>query len=292
MAKQEQIKFGKALRRLIVESKESFEALAMLHLAKSSEDAIKTIMKNKSKLSNKKAFLATNDVVLKGRTAYRKQVDELTAMVINEAWGLLVDYVGVKTAIKFKTEFEKLPKATRERIRKTSDLLVGSHYADLERKLFFSYDDAISADLADKEILYKLEQEAENFYTGASMRAGSAKVATEYINHSVRAYYALEEVSEELEGLLYYNPNPKSSICLELTGKFFALNDPLLSQYTPPNHWNCKSTLVPVLKGHLPKGAKVEKINPSKKARSSVQFSEQLETNKLIEVINESKREV
>ncbi len=37
-----------------------------------------------------------------------------------------------------------------------------------------------------------------------------------------------------------------SSICEELDGKIYEANDPIWSSITPPNHFNCRSTIIPI----------------------------------------------
>ena len=256
--------------------------LTEIHLAPMSDKMIAETMKNKNKLPEKKAYQATSGVVPVGVRAYRKDLNELMAEIVQLSWNNVSDFVGVKAPIKFKSEFEKLPKAVRDRIQKTSDLLIGAQVSDLEKKIFFTYDDAIFSNLPDKEIISNLEDNAEKFYTGASVQSGSAKVAATYVNESMNAYYALGEVQDELEAFLYYNPNPKSPICVALAGQYFPKNDPAMERYTPPNHWNCKSTMLPVLKGQLPKNKTIEKLNPYNTAKKAVQFSSESDMNSFL----------
>jgi SPP1 gp7 family putative phage head morphogenesis protein len=42
-----------------------------------------------------------------------------------------------------------------------------------------------------------------------------------------------------------------TDICRALDGKVFEIGDPALDQVTPPNHFNCRSTLVPVIEGEM-----------------------------------------
>jgi hypothetical protein len=239
MATREQIKYGNQVRSYIKEASKALQTLTELTLSDMSEKMIDDIMKNKRKLSSSKAYLATDNVKAKGVAAYSKQLKELMAEIVDESWMMVSNYVGIKSPIKFASEFEKLPKSVRDRIKKTSDLLIGSQVADLEKNIFFTYDDAIFADLPDKEIISRLEENSEKFYTGASVSSGSAKVAATYINESMNAYYALEVVKDELAAFLYYNPNPKSAICKNLAGQYFPVGDPNMERFTPPNHWNC-----------------------------------------------------
>ena len=278
MATKEQIKYGSKVRKNMIESKDSLQLLAELNLSKMSERIIKDIMKNKKALADNKAYQATTGIKVIGIAEYKKQLNEALADIVDTTWSMVSDFVGVKPAIKFaKSSFDKLPKSVRDRIKKTNELLIGAQVADLEKAIFFTYDDAIFADLPNKEIISKLEDNAEKFYTGGGVSAGSAKVASTYVNHASNAYYALDEVSDELEALLFYNPKPDAAICVDLAGQYFPVNDPNLDRYTPPLHFNCKSTLLPVLNGQLPKNAKIEKLEPSKTAKKSIQFSE--ETN-------------
>lgn len=289
MATKQQIDFGKKQRSLISDSSNATYLTSSLYLAKISDDMIAQITKNKKGLKDNQDYKATNDVKARYVAEYKRELNNVLAESIDASWQNLEDFVGVKSPIKFKSEFEKLPKSVRDRLNKTSSLLIDSQVSDLEKNLFFTYDDAILKDLVDKEILFELEQNAEHFYTGGAVKSGSSKIAATYINHAETAYFALDSVSDELEALLYYNPDPKSAICKDLAGQYFPVNDPNLQTYMPPNHWNCKSTVVPVLKGQLPKGENVAKLNPSKTAKKSVQFNNMSEQEKVMRLLNEFK---
>lgn len=58
------------------------------------------------------------------------------------------------------------------------------------------------------------------------------------------AYY---DAGVEIIGWLYLNEDPVTEICNWLSGRTAKEGDPAVDEFTPPNHWGCKSFTVPIM---------------------------------------------
>lgn len=91
---------------------------------------------------------------------------------------------------------------------------------------------------------------------------------TEAYNHGRLTEYLDPAVSKFLNGVRYSAilDNRTTEVCRYLDGKVFKISDPDLPSLTPPNHYNCRSILVPVVVGS-PVNAK-DYITPAQKGRA------------------------
>lgn len=76
-------------------------------------------------------------------------------------------------------------------------------------------------------------------------------VTTEAYNHGRLTRYRDPEVSQYLQGVRYSAvlDSRTTEVCRYLDGKVFEPDDPALMSLVPPNHFNCRSLLVPVALG-------------------------------------------
>jgi SPP1 gp7 family putative phage head morphogenesis protein len=70
------------------------------------------------------------------------------------------------------------------------------------------------------------------------------------INQARNDFFSSPELAGFVQALEYSAilDNVTTEICQELDGDTYAVDDPLWATYTPPNHFNCRSLLIPVTK--------------------------------------------
>lgn len=170
--------------------------------------------------------------------------------------------------------FDKLPKVARDFITMQSDLLVGTQLGDLQKNLKFQYFDAYDTTEYEDQIKDDLRQVCVEYVDGNSVRSGANLLASKTVNEARGAFFFDEDVLEEIDAFEFVNGDPVTPICQDLNGTVFRKDDPNMFRYTPPLHWNCKSYIVPILKGNLGK-RKPSDLKPSTKAlEDSIQFGE------------------
>lgn len=151
--------------------------------------------------------------------------------------------------------YAALPPAIRKIVETQAALVAGSQLADLEKASFFQFTSSASSTDSIETIMNDLDEKIKPTLEGGSTKAGmsldvAAADALAHVAQQARLeFFFDEEVLEEIESFTFENEDPISEICQELDGTTFAPGDPDLSRYSPPLHHNCKSRLVPNLKG-------------------------------------------
>lgn len=179
------------------------------------------------------------------------------------------------------SEFDKLPPDIQKKIKQQAKLLVGTHIADLEKNIFFQFNSSWDATDSMDELMDDLFDSADDYIRGVAVTSGSATLASKLVNDARSAFFLDDDVLSEVEGFVFRNDDPVSEVCenLELhfgpdSGNIIAKDDPDLFKYTPPLHFNCKSSLEPVLLGDSG-GRETKKFRPTtSEIENKIQFSE------------------
>jgi|TARA_R100000479_G_scaffold172516_1_gene117233 SPP1 gp7 family putative phage head morphogenesis protein len=184
-----------------------------------------------------------------------------------------------KTNKRIETMWKKLPAKVRRRIKTQQELLVKTQLADLEKAIYFQYTTSTAQEKAINQVKKDMQDNAEDFIEGPSVRAGAPLTAHQTISEASSAFFTDPEVDKEIEAFEFVNnyTQDRTPICEELNGTIFAKDDPNLMKFTPPLHWNCRSLILPILVGDL-KGRKIEKLKIKKSNEKYLQFSEKLES--------------
>lgn len=238
-------------------------------IIKTSLKGIYSDIKNQLKTKYEKASSADkvkvpSQVEPKGVSAYQAALKEVFAKIA---------FASIKNAkkevpknVKLSEKFLKLadeprggyyaalPAHVRKLIDAQSYLISSSQVADLEKIVYFQFtSSAVSTDSIDT-ILNDIDERALKVLDGASNAGMSVDVAAsnavaEVTNQARLDFFFEPEVLDTIESFTFTNEDPISDICQELNGQTFAVGDPDLDRYSPPLHHNCKSRLVPNLKG-------------------------------------------
>ena len=72
-----------------------------------------------------------------------------------------------------------------------------------------------------------------------------------------------------IESYTFYNPSPVADICVFLSGRTVAADDPDLLTYQPPLHYNCSTVILPNLK-EFKNNPKTELLTPNQKQIKSI----------------------
>ena len=151
--------------------------------------------------------------------------------------------------------YEALPTNVKKRIVDVqASLIANTQSADLEKIVSFQYTTSANstADLA--QILRDIEEKAGEVIEGAtgsglSLEAAASNAVSTTLNQARLDFFFEPEVLETIESFTFVNEDPVSEICQELDGTTWAADDPAVDRYSPPLHHNCKSRLVPNIKG-------------------------------------------
>ncbi len=293
------------LDKLLNDSEAASLDVMQSNLASLADSLINKVMARELGLSKSNKLDAVKDVTASGINEYKRELLDLLTVIAYESLRLAkkevpkakfalseIDYSNIlfveskrvkklkSNAVKNKrieTMWKKLPAKVRKRLKIQQELLVKTQLSDLEKAIFFSYTSAVNQELSPEEIAKSLEENAEGFITGPSVRAGAPLTAHEAIGEARSAFFADPEVEKEIEAFEFVNnfPKDRTPICEQLNGTIFAKDDPNKFKFTPPLHFNCRSMIMPIIIGDL-KGRKIGKLKISKENEKYLQFSEKL----------------
>lgn len=269
------------VRRQIQQGTLALKKLMQDHLSEIGQNMVDQIMSKLDRLPESQRFKAI-EVEPVGQQSYREALLAALAVIaydsIKEVRREVPGAKNVKLAGDEERlllgEFEELPASVRNKIFKLYQILYTTQLADLEKAISFQF--AHSVDSTDSMALIRadLEDAAFEYTTGNRISAGAASMAAQVVNETRNSFFETEEALEQIEAFQFVNGDPVSAICQDLAGTIFAADDPNRFRYTPPLHFNCKSYIVPILKGNL-RGREIVPFQPStKELEATIQFSE------------------
>lgn len=228
------------------------------------EDLKKQIKSKYEAASPADKIKVPQQVETKGATSYQATIKELLAKTAFRATKDASKEVpkSVRLSEKFLKladeprggYYAALPANIRKLIDAQSYLISSTQIADLEKMVFFQFvssansTDSIDTILndIDERVLKVLDGDSN---AGMSLDTAAANAVAETENQARLEFFFEPDVLDTIESFTFTNEDPISEICQELAGQTFAVGDPDLDRYSPPLHHNCKSRLVPNLKG-------------------------------------------
>lgn len=272
----------KKTKKLIVESKAALKELMQEQLAIIGDSLVQQIMRRFRSATNAQRYTAIKDLSPSGLGDYRAMLLTAFSVIALDALKQVKGEVPKAKNVKLSeseddmqlSEFDRLPKTVQKRIKAKTALLVDTQTADLEKGVAFQF--TSSVDSTDSEALIEkdLKDAAAAYIGGVSVEAASGVSAAEVVNQTRREWFQQDEVMDELDAFEFVNEDPVSPICQDLVGTIFAKDDPGADRYYPPLHWNCKSSVNPVIKGMLGE-REIKDLKPSKASLDDyVQLSE------------------
>lgn len=266
----------------IKEATDELKALMQSNLAAIADVMISAIVSRVARATDSTKLDAIVDVPHTGVAEYKTKLLDAMAVITADALAKArrevpkakkIQLAGEDESIQLG-EFENLPASIRKKVLKQSQLILDTQMADLDKTVFFQF--SSSVDSTDSLSLLKkdLEDAADDYVRGASVNSAASASAAGLVNNARNAFFLDDDVQEQLDGFEFTNGDPVSPICQDLAGTVFSADDPNLNRYWPPLHWNCKSYILPILKGNLG-NREIEKLKPTATAEKSIQFGEE-----------------
>jgi hypothetical protein len=236
-----------------------------------SDKVIQQIMKEYNKLTPSKKIDAIKAMTDTGVNEYKNTL--LTAMSV-----IVVDAIDkarreVPKASKVKLsetndvfirlgDFEELPLKVKKKLKSQIDILVATQKNDIDKSIALQFSSSIDTTEDASLLEYDLYEASNKYIKGPAIPAGASVVSARGINEGRNAFFFEDETLEEIDAFEFRNDSPVSPICQDLNGTVFSAKDPTWSRYSPPIHFNCKSYIVPILKGNLGK-KEITRLQPS-----------------------------
>jgi hypothetical protein len=197
------------------------------------KDMVNKLIAKYNNTNETREQFAIFDIKPSGVNAYNATLRNEFGKIVNQA------YDSVAVNYKFAD------KISNNRARAKADLLYMTQLNDLEKAIFLQF--GTSVDSTDSVKTLEADLMGASDKAIKTMEVGADIVSAQLENETRMDFF--DENSDELESFTFYNGDPISDICQELNGSTYSINDPDLLRYTPPLHHNCKSVMIPNLKG-------------------------------------------
>jgi hypothetical protein len=197
------------------------------------KDMVKKLIAKYNNTTEAREQFAIFDIKPSGVSAYGTTLRNEFGKIVNQA------YDSVAVNYKFADRISS------NRARAKADLLYMTQLNDLEKAIFLQFGTSIDSTDSVKTLEADLMSASDKAIK--TMEVGADIVSAQLENETRMDFF--DENSDELESFTFYNGDPISEICQELNGSTYSINDPDLLRYTPPLHHNCKSVMIPNLKG-------------------------------------------
>lgn len=270
------------IAKQIREASELLRDFMQESLGEIGDDLITSLMSAARRATPAERTRLANALTPKGvvayRTALREELAAIAVDAIEQARREVPKAKKVKLAETITlSDYDRLPPSLARSIQNRAELLVNKQIGDLLSVIQFSYatseDETDSMDTVETDI----RESAVGWLEGTAIESGAALNAATTINSARNAFFFDDEVLEEIDAFEFVNGDPVTEVCQDLAGTVFGKDDAESARYQPPLHWNCKSSIQPILKGNLG-DREIEKLKPSKKALDSqVLFSDAAE---------------
>ncbi len=147
-----------------------------------------------------------------------------------------------------KKNKSKVTPQTTDRITTEVNLIGDTQYSDLEKTLYFTFNNNIDNTDSTEQIIKDMRESSDRFIEGAPVKTGAANFASNAVNNARNDVFQTDEVFEEMESFTITNPNPKAAICIELAGRTITKEEYKTGDL-PPYHHQCNTIVVANVKG-------------------------------------------
>lgn len=260
----------KKAKKLIKSGTEKLRDVFEEGLSVMGEKLIDDLMRASEKVAQDKSLTAIKQVDVKGKAAYRKEVKRAMAEIALAAIESARAEIPGGSKVKFSESVRLdddidvyLPKKVKRNIEAQAELLVDTQAADLKKHVLHQYVSSAPSTDSAATLADDLAQALNKYVSGSAVNAAAGNTSAQVINRSRRTFFDEPEVTDQIEAFQFVNGDPVSPICQDLAGTIFAKDDPQGTRFEPPLHHNCKSFIVPILKGNL-KGREVKSLKPSR----------------------------
>ncbi len=205
---------------------------------------------------------ALGTVAFAAITQARKEVPKAKDVKLSDAGAILF------------SDYDRLPPRLAKQIKNRTDILVGKQIGDLQATINFAYGNAEDETDSDDSVESTIRDSALGWLDGTALESGSSLNSAQVISDARNAFFFDDDTLQEIDAFEFVNGDPVTEICQDLAGTIFAKDDPGADEYFPPLHWNCKSSIQPILLGDLG-DRDTEALKPSKASLDDeVEFSE------------------
>jgi SPP1 gp7 family putative phage head morphogenesis protein len=149
--------------------------------------------------------------------------------------------------------FATISKEDREALKLIRDrgfTITGIEEEKMLKEINMIIDSGIRSGLTTGQVVAQIKEKAEQITSGQALTIARTNMADQY-NTARLNFFTSEAVSDVIEAYQYQAimDENTTAFCSAHDGQIIKASDPRVAQINPPNHFNCRSTLVPILLG-------------------------------------------
>jgi SPP1 gp7 family putative phage head morphogenesis protein len=147
-----------------------------------------------------------------------------------------------------KKDGEIIPKGQRAAIDAQARQQAKTHKDEIEKIILFETVNAEANQLTDAQLTRAIESKVDVFVTSPRIATTARTITTQNLNKARAALFTDDSVKKTVKALQYSAVIDRATtpICRSLDGIVFSFDNASNFTYTPPNHFNCRSILVPI----------------------------------------------
>ena len=236
------------------------------HLEAIKKNLIAQTMYNYELYTDEEKYLATDglDYPAELYKKFTTDLEEVMAIIALEAITDAMDEVVISVVTLAEPT---LPTSFKRRLAKQSTLLADTTIADLTKQVSLAYSMNWKVGPGVSDIM---AESADAYIDSVLVGRGMSVLSAELVNESRFDVFQSPEGDKQVTAWQFYNPDPVTNICSELNGQIFSEDDPNFENFSPPLHYNCKSTYLPIRE--LGPDEEVGELTASSAAQDEIQF--------------------
>jgi len=229
----------------ITRQAEPLEKAMRLMLTERSDKMIATMANIfKTEKNRDKARRRGLDQRLPKKRAFQDMVKASAGDTSNQALDAVLKEMGAtRETFKLDDEINDLPRKMQKAV--LAEALLTSQFLDidLEKIVLFGYNLNFDQTDSPAQLTQELKRNTDKFLSGRTIKTAATNMTSKITNGVRNDFYQVPEVLDEIESFIFTNPDPKSAICQNLTGRVFSKEEYATTPFLPPLHHNCKSTI-------------------------------------------------
>lgn len=174
------------------------------------------------------------NVMARSYIAAQKQVEKET--------GTVLILCHIERGMRF-ADIDDLPGGIQKKLKERAQFLLQTQYSDTEKAIGLAWQANLDGATDDEMLRQDLVDARDKFLSGPVINTGPSVLSAEVVNGA--RLDAGKELEEDggVESYTYVaiDDDKTTDLCLELNGHTFAVGDPDIDRYGPPQHHNCRS---------------------------------------------------
>jgi SPP1 gp7 family putative phage head morphogenesis protein len=148
----------------------------------------------------------------------------------------------------WKRNLEFLPKHVKDGLIAQAEMQAKGYGDQIKKIVGFGVMNGDQYKMSDAQVVAKLDKDLGVYAESSAVKSGATTIVSQCINRGRNGYMLDPDNMDQIQALEYSAiiDDATTDICLSLDGKIMLPDDPDSQQFMPPNHYNCRSIMIPI----------------------------------------------